>query len=99
MCVLTYWVVGVNRKANDFFIATEGEMKKVNWSTRAEVIRSTKVVIVTVVGGLGIFLLGMKNMSEGMQAVAGSSLRKKKGVSCGARPFLLGLPVATAVVY
>ncbi len=27
------------------------------------------------VGGLGIFLLGMKNMSEGMQAVAGSSLR------------------------
>ncbi|KAA5539196.1 Na/Pi cotransporter family protein [Roseiconus nitratireducens] len=28
------------------------------------------------VGGLGIFLLGMKNMSEGMQAVAGSSLRR-----------------------
>ena len=28
-----------------------------------------------VVGGLGIFLLGMKNMSEGMQAVAGSRLR------------------------
>ena len=28
------------------------------------------------IGGLGIFLLGMKNMSEGMQTVAGSSLRK-----------------------
>ena len=28
------------------------------------------------VGGLGLFLLGMKNMSEGMQAVAGSSLRR-----------------------
>lgn len=28
------------------------------------------------IGGLGIFLLGMKNMSEGMQAVAGSSLRR-----------------------
>lgn len=28
------------------------------------------------VGGLGIFLLGMKNMSEGMQAVAGNSLRR-----------------------
>jgi len=27
------------------------------------------------VGGLGIFLLGMKNMSEGMQAVAGKRLR------------------------
>ncbi len=28
------------------------------------------------VGGLGLFLLGMKNMSEGMQAVAGNSLRR-----------------------
>lgn len=28
------------------------------------------------IGGLGIFLLGMKNMSEGMQAVAGNSLRR-----------------------
>ncbi len=28
-----------------------------------------------VIGGLGIFLLGMKNMSEGMQAVAGNRLR------------------------
>jgi phosphate:Na+ symporter len=30
----------------------------------------------TVIGGLGIFLLGMKNMSEGMQAVAGDGLRR-----------------------
>jgi phosphate:Na+ symporter len=29
-----------------------------------------------VVGGLGIFMLGMKYMSEGMQAVAGGSLRR-----------------------
>ena len=29
-----------------------------------------------VAGGLGLFLLGMKNMSEGMQAVAGSRLRR-----------------------
>jgi preprotein translocase SecE subunit len=49
MGALLYWVVGLNRKANDFFIATEGEMKKVNWSGRQEVVRSTKVVIVTVV--------------------------------------------------
>jgi len=49
MGALLYWVVGLNRKANDFFIATEGEMKKVSWSTRQEVVRSTKVVIVTVV--------------------------------------------------
>ncbi|MDG2127441.1 MAG: Na/Pi cotransporter family protein [Fuerstiella sp.] len=29
-----------------------------------------------IVGGLGLFLLGMKNMSEGMQAVAGAGLRR-----------------------
>jgi len=30
----------------------------------------------SVIGGLGIFMLGMKYMSEGMQAVAGNSLRR-----------------------
>ena len=33
----------------DFMIATEGEMKKVSWSTRKEIITSTKVVIYTVI--------------------------------------------------
>lgn len=33
-------------------------------------------VLFAVVGGLGIFMLGMKFMSEGMQAVAGNSLRR-----------------------
>jgi phosphate:Na+ symporter len=36
-------------------------------------------IIFYVCGGLGIFLLGMKNMSEGMQAVAGERLRKMIG--------------------
>lgn len=33
-------------------------------------------MLASLIGGLGIFLLGMKNMSEGMQAVAGNRLRK-----------------------
>ncbi len=33
-------------------------------------------LLMNVIGGLGIFLLGMKNMSEGMQAIAGPTLRK-----------------------
>jgi Na/Pi-cotransporter len=36
-------------------------------------------IVFQVCGGLGIFLLGMKNMSEGMQAVAGDRLRKMIG--------------------
>ncbi|MBN2473276.1 MAG: Na/Pi cotransporter family protein [Pirellulales bacterium] len=34
------------------------------------------MLALTVIGGLGIFLLGMKNMSEGLQAVAGAGLRR-----------------------
>ncbi|MCH7813240.1 MAG: preprotein translocase subunit SecE [Planctomycetes bacterium] len=45
MGLVIFWVVGINRKACDFMIATEGEMKKVHWSTRRELIGSTKVVI------------------------------------------------------
>lgn len=40
---------------------------------------STNFIIDTVfmvVGGLALFLYGMKNMSEGMKAVAGKRLRK-----------------------
>lgn len=56
MGLVLYWVVGLNRKANDFFIATEGEMKKVNWSTKQEIIRSTKVVVlVTIVMSVFLF--------------------------------------------
>ena len=45
---LIFWLVGRQPKVVDFLIATEGEMKKVNWSTRKEVWGATKVVIVTV---------------------------------------------------
>lgn len=43
-----YWVLGRNAKAVDFFISVEGEMKKVNWSSRQEVTGATKVVIMFV---------------------------------------------------
>ena len=42
---LMFWLV--NRpKTADFLIATESEMKKVSWSSKKEIIGSTKVVIV-----------------------------------------------------
>ena len=40
----------VNRqKSADFLIGTESEMKKVSWSSKKEVVGSTKVVIITAV--------------------------------------------------
>jgi phosphate:Na+ symporter len=47
------------------------------------------------IGGLGIFLLGMKNMSEGMQAVAGERIRKLIGAVTNNR--ILACGVGTAV--
>ncbi len=40
-----YWLVGVKPATSEFLIATDGEMKKVNWSTRKAIIDSTWVVI------------------------------------------------------
>jgi preprotein translocase subunit SecE len=53
--LLVYWLVGRHRRVCDFMISTEGEMKKVSWSTRREVIGSTKVVI-TLVALLAVML-------------------------------------------
>jgi preprotein translocase subunit SecE len=46
--LLGYWLLALNRKVGDFLIATEGEMKKVNWSSRKDIIGSTKVVVIMV---------------------------------------------------
>jgi preprotein translocase SecE subunit len=50
-----FHLLGRNRRVVDFMIATESEMRKVNWSTRREVLGATRVVIVTVLA-LGIVL-------------------------------------------
>jgi len=42
---IVYWLCYVKPKSSEFLIATEGEMKKVNWSSRREILGSTWVVI------------------------------------------------------
>jgi preprotein translocase SecE subunit len=42
--LLTFWVTNKPRNV-DFLIATDSEMKKVNWTTRKELIGSTRIVI------------------------------------------------------
>ncbi len=44
--VLIYLFVAMQRRTVEFLIATDGEMKKVNWSTRKEVQGSTMVVVI-----------------------------------------------------
>ncbi len=45
---LIFWLVNKPLLA-DFMIAAEGEMKKVSWSSRKEIVVSTSVVIVVVI--------------------------------------------------
>ena len=56
--VIIWRLAFVSRKSSDFMIATEGEMKKVSWSTKREVVGSTKVVIMfTVLMALFLFIV------------------------------------------
>ncbi|RLB64686.1 MAG: Na/Pi cotransporter family protein, partial [Deltaproteobacteria bacterium] len=52
-------------------------------------------LIFGVLGGLGLFLLGMKIMSEGLQKIAGSRMRKILGALTNNR--LIGTMVGVAV--
>ncbi|CAN5740871.1 hypothetical protein BH11PLA1_BH11PLA1_20010 [soil metagenome] len=52
--ILTYWLVALRPQTVDFLVATDFEMKRVNWSTRREIVGSTWVVI-----GACILLSGM----------------------------------------
>ena len=56
-------------------------------------------MMLTVLGGLGLFLLGMKNMSEGLQTVAGSGLRRMIGIATEHRLMAtgVGLMVTTLI--
>ncbi|MBL9141985.1 MAG: preprotein translocase subunit SecE, partial [Phycisphaerae bacterium] len=49
MGMVMWWYLARNHRSVDFLIATEGEMKKVNWSTRREIIGSTGAVIFTMI--------------------------------------------------
>lgn len=43
--IIVYWLVYHKPRSSEFLISTEGEMKKVNWSTRREILGSTWVVM------------------------------------------------------
>ena len=55
-------------------------------------------LILTVLGGLGIFLLGMKNLSEGMQAVAGNGLRRMISIVTNNRLMATGVGVLVTML-
>ncbi len=43
--MFVYWLTYLRHSTGEFLIATEGEMRKVNWSSRREIMGSTWVVI------------------------------------------------------
>jgi preprotein translocase SecE subunit len=56
--ILIFWLVASKASTSEFLIATDGEMKKVNWSTRRDVIASTWVVILwSVLIATGLFFV------------------------------------------
>ena len=55
-------------------------------------------ILVIVGGGLGTFLLGMKHLSEGLQAVSGSGLRRFMSLATSHRLAGVGTGVITTVI-
>ena len=58
---LIVYFVAIKKGSVDFLIATDGEMRKVNWSTRKDVLNSTWVVI-GASALLGLFLFGFDSV-------------------------------------
>ena len=61
---LIFYYVGAKPGSSEFLIATDGVMKKVNWSTRKDIIGSTWVVIIwsaLIAGGLFVVDLAFSN--------------------------------------
>jgi len=56
------------------------------------------LVLVTILGGLGVFLLGMKHLSEGLQAVGGQGLRKFMGLATTHRAAGVGTGIVSTVL-
>ncbi|MCR5414716.1 MAG: Na/Pi symporter [Kiritimatiellae bacterium] len=56
------------------------------------------ICLVKVLGGLGIFLLGMKHLSDGLQATAGGSLRKFMAHATGHRIYGVGTGVVSTII-
>ena len=74
--VLVVWFCYLSRKSGEFLIATEGEMKKVNWSSRREVFGSTWVVIIiSLVIGVILFVADLlfSQLSTWVGVLDGSS--------------------------
>ncbi len=59
LCLFIFWLVN-KPKVADFMISAEGEMKKVSWSSRQEIIVSTIIVIIVVI--LMAVLLGLTDL-------------------------------------
>jgi preprotein translocase SecE subunit len=72
--VIGFWLTATRPRTVDFLVATDFEMKKVNWSTPREIIGSTYVVIgacVIIGGSLFIFDFLFKTFFQGIGVLAG----------------------------
>jgi preprotein translocase SecE subunit len=69
LSLLIFWMVNKPNVA-DFMIAAEGEIKKVSWSSRQEIVASTTIVIVVVLC-MGFMLVGVDFLFQGLFRVLG----------------------------
>jgi len=61
-------------------------------------VKDVLTILLTVLGGLGIFLLGMKHLSEGLQAAAGNGLRRFMSHATSHRLVGVGTGIVSTII-
>ncbi len=56
------------------------------------------MIVLALCGGLGIFLLGMRHLSGGLQSASGEGLKRFMGMATGNKPLGVATGVATTVI-
>ena len=88
------WGDNTKKKREILIRATAPDGKYVDTKFRVQVWKPDYLkLIMAVLGGLGIFLLGMKHLSDGMQAIAGDRLRRLIGMATDNRFMATGVGV------
>ena len=64
IALLIFWLVNKPNIA-DFMIAAEGEIKKVSWSSKREIVAST-IIVIGVVLSMGVMLVGVDALFRGL---------------------------------
>ncbi len=97
--LILYWPENGTGNTDVVVKISSPDNKQAYVSFKAEVWKPNYFLMLTIViGGLGLFLLGMKYMSEGLQSIAGAGLRRMIALFTDNRLLAVGIGILTTTL-